>query len=223
MLKLEIVQIAEENYLKAIYDITKGKQNVASTNEIAELLKTKASSVTDMIKRLSEKSLVKYEKYKGTKLTESGKKIALNTIRKHRLWEVFLVNELNFGWEEVHEVAEQLEHIQSVKLTNKLDEFLGFPEYDPHGDPIPNGDGEIPTRSEQILLSDVKDEKARQLVGVKDSSKSFLKYLDSQKIKLGTSFVLVESYDYDQSMKVLLDDAIELTISHTVSKNLILN
>ena len=217
------MQIAEENYLKAIYDVTKGKQDVASTNEIADLLKTKASSVTDMIKRLSEKSLVKYEKYKGTKLTEAGKKIALNTIRKHRLWEVFLVNELNFGWEEVHEVAEQLEHIQSVKLTNKLDEFLGFPQYDPHGDPIPNGEGEIPTRSEQILLSEVKDNNVRQLVGVKDSSKSFLKYLDSQKIKLGSSFVLVESYDYDQSMKVLLDEETELTISHTVSKNLILN
>ena len=217
------MQIAEENYLKAIYDVTKGKQDVASTNEIADLLKTKASSVTDMIKRLSEKSLVKYEKYKGTKLTEAGKKIALNTIRKHRLWEVFLVNELNFGWEEVHEVAEQLEHIQSVKLTNKLDEFLGFPQYDPHGDPIPNGEGEIPTRSEQILLSEVKDNNVRQLVGVKDSSKSFLKYLDSQKIKLGSSFVRVESYDYDQSMKVLLDEETELTISHTVSKNLILN
>lgn len=217
------MQIAEENYLKAIYDVTKGKQDVASTNEIADLLKTKASSVTDMIKRLSEKSLVKYEKYKGTKLTEAGKKIALNTIRKHRLWEVFLVNELNFGWEEVHEVAEQLEHIQSVKLTNKLDEYLGFPQYDPHGDPIPNGEGEIPTRSEQILLSEVKDNNVRQLVGVKDSSKSFLKYLDSQKIKLGSSFVLVESYDYDQSMKVLLDEETELTISHTVSKNLILN
>ena len=129
----------EENYLKAIFKIAENTNGKVSTNAIAEKLNTKASSVTDMIKKLAEKQLVMYEKYQGVKLTEDGEKIAIQIIRKHRLWEYFLVNTLDFKWDEVHEIAEELEHINSDALIDKLDKFLSFPQYDPHGDPIQIG------------------------------------------------------------------------------------
>ena len=135
--------MAEENYLKAIFKLSGEKNEAATTNAIAEELNTKASSVTDMIKKLTDKSLVKSQKYQGTLLTNKGRKIAVNIVRKHRLWEVFLVKKLNFYWDEVHDIAEQLEHIKSPKLVEHLDSFLGYPKYDPHGDPIPNAEGEF--------------------------------------------------------------------------------
>src|SRR5690606_9923498 len=139
--KIKDMSFAEENYLKAIYALEEDEHLPASTNEIAKRINAKASSVTDMLKKLSDKSLVSYQKYQPASLTDEGRKIALNVIRKHRLWEYFLVEKLNFGWEEVHEIAEQLEHIKSTKLTDKLDEFLNFPKFDPHGDPIPDKKG----------------------------------------------------------------------------------
>ena len=129
----------EENYIKTIYQLSFDKSSV-STNSLANSLSTKASSVTDMLKKLSEKSLVNYEKYKGVTLTKEGEKVALNLTRKHRLWETFLVNKLNFEWHQVHEIAEELEHINSTELINRLDDFLDNPKFDPHGDPIPNID-----------------------------------------------------------------------------------
>src|SRR5690554_5301750 len=168
---------SEENYLKEIYHLEELEKGTVGTNDLASRMQTKASSVTDMIRRLAEKSLIKYEKYKGCELTDKGRREALKTIRKHRLWETFLVEKLNFGWEEVHEIAEQLEHIQSVKLTNRLDEFLNFPKFDPHGDPIPNQDGIISYREETVKLAELQENVNAKVVGVSDSSAAFLKFL----------------------------------------------
>ena len=140
--------LSEENYLKAIYHLELVSDKGISTNAIAEQLETKASSVSDMVKKLSDKNVLVYKKYKGVKLTDLGKHTAANIVRKHRLWEVFLVEKLNFSWDEVHDVAEQLEHIKSPKLINQIDALLGFPTHDPHGDPIPDKDG-----NNSLLLS----------------------------------------------------------------------
>src|SRR6201990_2370199 len=132
--------LAEENYLKSIYHLSLDAVNV-STNQLAAFLNTKASSVTDMLKKLSDKGLINYTPYQGVTLTAAGEKIAVNIIRKHRLWEYFLVEKLGFKWDEVHEMAEEMEHISSNELIDRLDKFMGFPKYDPHGDPIPDCDG----------------------------------------------------------------------------------
>jgi len=147
--------IAEENYLKAIYKLSNRDVSAVSTNRIAHEMSTSAASVTDMVKRLAEKNMVGYEKYKGVKLTENGLEKAKSMIRNHRLWEVFLVEKLNFGWDEIHDLAEELEHIGSVELIARLDNFLGNPKFDPHGDPIPDAKGKMLLRS-QVLLSQIK-------------------------------------------------------------------
>src|SRR6476620_10565441 len=134
---------SEENYLKTIYHITSSSGAEVSTNAIAEKMETKASSVTDMLKKLADKDLVHYKKYQGVSLTDKGLHSAKMIVRKHRLWEIFLVEKLAFSWDEVHDIAEQLEHIKSEQLVNKLDAFLNFPTEDPHGDPIPNAEGNI--------------------------------------------------------------------------------
>ncbi|MFA5573573.1 MAG: metal-dependent transcriptional regulator [Brumimicrobium sp.] len=193
----------EENYLKAIYHLQKLFDGPVKTNDLAKKINTKASSATDMIRRLADKSLVLYEKYQGCTLTRKGEKEALKTIRKHRLWETFLVEKLNFGWEEVHEIAEQLEHIQSVELTNRLDAFLNFPKFDPHGDPIPNIDGEVLTRTEISSLAELKVGTKAKIVGVYDSSSSFLQYLDKYQIGLGDEIIIKERFDFDNSCEVL--------------------
>lgn len=208
----------EENYLKAIYSLFVVANKAVSTNKIAEKLKTKASSVTDMIKKLAEKKLVNYVKYQGVSLTEQGKLLAVRVIRKHRLWEVFLVRYLGFKWDEVHEVAEQLEHVKSVKLTNGLDVFLDFPRYDPHGDPIPDADGNIIQRNVTILASLQKGEESK-IVGVKDSSSSFLKYLDNAEIKLGAEIKVLHKEEFDNSMLLLIDGQ-KKSISQQISNNL---
>ncbi|RFC53817.1 metal-dependent transcriptional regulator [Brumimicrobium aurantiacum] len=196
---------SEENYIKAIYYLQKVLKKSVGTNSLAEKMDTKASSVTDMVRRLSEKSLIVYEKYKGCKLTNTGESVALKTIRKHRLWETFLVEKLNFGWEEVHEIAEQLEHIQSIKLTDKLDAFLDFPKFDPHGDPIPDKDGQFSQREETYKLIDFKLNTPSIVIGVDDNSASFLKYLDKHGIKLGVSLTVLDRFEFDNSTEVLLN------------------
>ena len=208
----------EENYLKAIFKIGEKTDGTVSTNSIAASMETKAASVTDMLKRLSEKELINYEKYKGVSLTAKGEKTAKNLIRKHRLWEVFLVEKLNFNWDEVHDIAEQLEHIHSPLLTKKLDAFLGFPKYDPHGDPIPDENGNIAYHAEK-LLSDMKENDFGIIVGVKDSSPDFLQYLDKINISLGTEIKIITHYEYDNSRVVQINKK-ELTLSDQVGKNL---
>ncbi len=175
---------SEENYLKAIYHLTVQLEAEVPTNAIAEMMETKASSVTDMLKKLADKALINYIKYQGVSLTEKGTHAAKMIVRKHRLWEVFLVEKLAFTWDEVHDIAEQLEHIKSEQLINKLDDFLGNPTEDPHGDPIPDAQGKI-TKTEKLLLSELAESETAICVGVKDSSADFLQYLNKQKIALG--------------------------------------
>lgn len=189
----------EENYLKAIYFIGRPGEKMVSTNAIAERLKTKAATVTDMLRKLGDKKLIDYKPYKGSKLTAEGLQAATAVLRKHRLWETFLVDKLDFGWEEVHAIAEQLEHIQSAKLTNRLAAFLGHPEYDPHGDPIPNEQGVFPKR-EQLTLDQVEAGQWVIIKGVKDTSTDFLKYIRKMGIELGDEMQVVSVESFDKSM-----------------------
>ena len=197
---------SEENYIKAIYSLQKRTDGPVGTNDLAEQMDMKASSVTDMIKRLSDKSLIQYKKYKGCELTEKGMRTALKLIRKHRLWETFLVEKLSFGWDEVHEIAEQLEHIQSLKLTDQLDKFLNYPKFDPHGDPIPNASGEIQHREQSYKLNELQLDESAVVIGVADSSASFLRFLDRHKINLGSSITVKEVYEFDDSREILIDN-----------------
>lgn len=210
--------LSEENYLKTIYHLALITSGGISTNAIAEQLETKASSVTDMIKKLSEKKVLIYKKYKGVTLTSFGTKTAANIVRKHRLWEVFLVEKLNFSWDEVHDVAEQLEHIKSAKLINQLDSFLGFPTHDPHGDPIPDSDGNLKTIEKSLLSTLVKNESGI-CVGVDDSSSEFLQFLDKKGITLGKKITVLEKEDFDNSLSILIENK-KLSISNKIANNL---
>ena len=210
--------ISEENYIKVIYHLSLVSPNGINTNAIAGMLNTKASSVTEMLKKLSDKELLIYQKYQGANLTEKGLLSAKIIVRKHRLWEVFLVEKLNFSWDEVHEIAEDLEHIKSEKLINKLDEFLGFPAFDPHGDPIPDKNGSV-KKIEKLLLSEAKINQEYQCVGVKDSSIAFLQYLDKQKISLGSKIRINSKEDFDSSQTILIDGT-KLVISNKIAENI---
>ena len=210
--------ISEENYIKVIYHLSLVSPNGINTNAIAGMLNTKASSVTEMLKKLSDKELLIYQKYQGANLTEKGLLSAKIIVRKHRLWEVFLVEKLNFSWDEVHEIAEELEHIKSEKLINKLDEFLGFPAFDPHGDPIPDKNGSV-KKIEKLLLSEAKINQEYQCVGVKDSSIAFLQYLDKQKISLGSKIRINSKEDFDSSQTILIDGT-KLVISNKIAENI---
>jgi DtxR family transcriptional regulator, Mn-dependent transcriptional regulator len=210
--------ISEENYIKVIYHLSLVSPKGVNTNAIAAMLETKASSVTDMLKKLADKDLVSYIKYQGVTLTEKGFLSAKMIVRKHRLWEVFLVDKLGFSWDEVHEIAEELEHIKSEQLINKLDAFLGFPVADPHGDPIPDENGII-KKIEKQLLSEVEINSSFHCVGVKDSSTDFLKYLDKQKIALGSVVKVINKEDFDDTLTVEIDGK-RLTISNKIANNL---
>lgn len=209
---------SEENYLKTIYHLSQNQKKGVSTNAIATRIETKASSVTDMIKKLNDKQLVEYQKYQGVRLTATGLYSAKMIVRKHRLWEVFLVDKLGFNWDEVHDVAEQLEHIKSEKLIDKLDAYLGYPSEDPHGDPIPNAKGEIKKINKKIL-SELKVGQKGICVGVKDSSSEFLQYLDKQHIALGSEIVIVEIETFDQSFIIQVEGQ-TITISKKIANNL---
>lgn len=213
------VSSTEENYLKAIFKLSERNKNTASTNAIAALMQTSAASVTDMLKRLAEKELIHYEKYKGVLLTEAGRKIATHLLRKHRLWETFLVDKLDFSWDEVHPMAEQLEHIQSVELVDRLEAFLGFPKFDPHGDPIPDKEGNF-SHHHQLLITELELNTAAVVVGVKDHSPSFLKYVEQLGLTLGTEIEVLERFDYDQSVSLRINKEVEQLITFKVSNNL---
>ena len=191
--------LAEENYLKAIYHLEQESKGGVSTNAIAARMETKPSSVTDMVQKLADKKMLSYKKYKGTTLTVDGKKIAASVIRKHRLWEVFLVDKLQFHWDEVHEIAEQLEHIHSEELITRLDKYLGHPDFDPHGDPIPDQHGHVkPT--EKKLLSELEKKQRGVCVGVKETGSEFLQYLDKRNITIGTKINVLGKEFFDGSM-----------------------
>ena len=209
---------SEENYLKTIFHLGGSQATPISTNAIAEQMETKPSSVTDMAKKLADKGLVHYKRYQGVSLTKTGVRTALGIIRKHRLWEVFLVKKLDFTRDEVHEVAEQLEHIKSEKLIDKIDELLDFPKYDPHGDPIPTKSGEFQERDKQ-LLSELPVNARGICVGVKDTSSSFLKFLDKNDIALGNEIQVLEKEDFDDSLRIEIEGR-QLHISHQIATNL---
>ncbi|UNY99437.1 metal-dependent transcriptional regulator [Zhouia spongiae] len=209
---------SEENYLKAIFHLSNNGVGVVSTNSIADQLETKASSVTDMVKKLSEKNLVTYIKYKGVELTAAGKLHAAKVIRKHRLWEVFLVDKLRFSWDEVHEVAEQLEHIKSEKLVEELDSFLEYPKVDPHGDPIPDKNGNI-QKLDKVLLASCKANESGVFVGVENSSSEFLQYLDKLRLSLGASIKIMDRETFDNSMRIRVDQE-EINISALTANNI---
>ena len=208
-----------EDYLKAIFKLSSPLKKGVSTNSIAEELSTKASSVSDMLKKLSDRNLVNYVKYQGSNLTNQGEKIALRVIRKHRLWEVFLVEKLKFGWDEIHEIAEQLEHIKSSKLIDKLDAHLGFPKSDPHGDPIPDKNGLFPT-IKKLNLNELQVGEKAILIGVSEDSKDFLCYLDTIGLKLGSTIQILDFFKFDKSLKVEINQTNQLTFSDLVAKNL---
>jgi DtxR family Mn-dependent transcriptional regulator len=210
---------SEEDYLKALYHLEM-EFNAVSTNSIAEYLDMKPSSVTDMLKKLSEKKFINYQKYKGTSLTKKGKLIALSIIRKHRLWETFLVEKLGFGWDQVHTIAEQLEHIKSDELIENLDNFLGNPKYDPHGDPIPSKDGNIEKMNQKILV-ELKASQKGIITGVKKGTASLLNYLDKEKVKLGDSIKVIEILEFDGTYIVEINKR-KLTFSEKICQNLLL-
>lgn len=215
-----IIQLSftEENYLKAIFSLSTKHEKAVSTNEISNKLETKASSVTDMIKKLAEKKLVDYKKYQGVTLTKKGRERAVLIVRNHRLWEVFLVEKLDFNWDEVHELAEQLEHIKSDKLTGKLDAFLNYPTHDPHGDPIPDKDGNI-EHHKNMMLSSINKNETCVIIGVKDSSSTFLKFLDKSNIKLGSIIKVTHKEDFDNSMSIEINKE-KHSLSNQITKNL---
>ncbi|MEZ4840259.1 MAG: metal-dependent transcriptional regulator [Flavobacteriaceae bacterium] len=210
---------AEENYLKAIYALEIDTGKGVSTNLIAKKVLSKASSVTDMLQRLAEKELVIYKKYQGVKLSDKGRKIASNIVRKHRLWETFLVDKLHFSWDEVHDVAEQLEHIKSEKLIQQLDSFLEFPTHDPHGDPIPDKDGNL-TKRKKIKLSQLNENEQSILLGVEDSSDNFLKYLNKKNISIGNTIRVLSKEPFDNSMEIEIDNT-QFSITEEVATNLL--
>jgi len=210
-----------ENYLKAIYKLAEAEPDTAgvSTNRIAAALATRAASVTDMLRRLAEKGLLNYEKYRGVQLTTEGQRLALLTIRKHRLWEVFLVQQLGFNWDEVHEVAEELEHVQSPLLMRRLDAFLGHPSLDPHGDPIPTEDGAI-RRPAHRLLADLGAGERGILCAVKNTSAPFLQYLDKVGLQLGALIEVLDKVSFDNSFEIRINRERTALVSAEVSRNL---
>lgn len=215
------LSFTEENYLKAIYTLSESSSHFeTSTNEIAERLNTKPPTVSDMLRKLTAKRLVSYEKYKKVQLTKQGKTVAIQIIRKHRLWEVFLHDKLQFSWDQVHELAEQLEHIKSEELVSRLDKYLGFPKHDPHGDPIPSANGEL-SASQRTLLSAVDVGTTCQVVGVKDSSTSFLQYLKDLSIGIGTKIKILEKIAYDGSLVLSLKKGQETSVSKKFADNVL--
>jgi len=216
---LKMQSYTEENYLKIIYHLSV-ITNPVQTNAIAERIQTKAASVTDMLKKLSEKELVDYIKYQGVTLTEKGKLAAINIVRRHRLWEVFLVEKLNFKWDQVHEVAEELEHIKSTLLVERLDEFLDFPKVDPHGDPIPDQHGNFADLS-FIKLSKLKANEKGTITGVSEHSSPFLKHLEKLGLTLGKKIEISEIIDFDGSVELIIDNK-KLNISREVAKHILI-
>ncbi len=214
------LSFTEENYLKIIYSLTTTSTDSAtSTNEISEKYQTKPSSVSDMLKKLSEKNLIEYERYKRVSLTSEGSQEAIQIIRKHRLWEVFLYENLHFTWDEVHELAEQLEHIQSATLIDRLDEFLGFPSFDPHGDPIPNAQGNFKIQNKTVLFN-IKPGKICKIVAVKDSSSAFLQYLQKLNLRIGSKIKMIEMMSFDESLTLENELGEKISISKKFAENL---
>ncbi|MBM3415287.1 MAG: metal-dependent transcriptional regulator [Bacteroidetes bacterium] len=209
---------SEENYIKAIYRLQR-QDGTVTTNELAHELKTKPASVTDMMKKLKLKKLLRYQPYQGFRLTQEGGKVALGIIRRHRLWEYFLAEKLKFTWDEVHEVAEDLEHVSSKKLIDKLDEFLGFPRVDPHGDPIPDAHGRMET-SKKIILTELPAGTPAVVSNVINQSTAILELLEHKKIIIGTRLEVKKKFEFDESLEIRIGRQPAFTISHQLAENI---
>ena len=212
---------SEENYIKTIFHL-QGEDGNVTTNELADRVKTKPASVTDMMKKLKSRKLVNYQPYKGFRLTPDGRKVALGIIRRHRLWEFFLAEKLKFKWDEVHEVAEYLEHVSSKKLVDKLDEFLGFPKFDPHGDPIPDTNGKM-ENSRQVNLADWPVNKPAIVCQVVNQSTALLELLQHKKITIGTKLEVKKKFGYDDSLEIRIQKQLPVTISGQLAQTIFVN
>ena len=214
--------LTEENYLKAIYRLSQERKGKISLTAIADMLKVNAASVVEMIKKLAERKLISYEKTKGVRLTEKGVRIALSIVRNHRLWEAFLFQKLRYTWDAVHEIAEQLEHVKHPELADRLDQFLGHPVYDPHGDPIPESNGQIPHTFGTILLK-IDSGRSCQGVGVKDTSPAFLQYLQQLHIGIGTKIKVLERIAFDGSIIIHVGKAEKKSVSRLFAESVLVN
>lgn len=215
------LSFTEENYLKAIYHLSSSGSESVNTNSLADSMHTTPASANDMVKRLAQKKLIGYQKYKGATLLPAGKKVALNIVRKHRLWEVFLVDKLGFKWDEVHEIAEQLEHIKSPSLIKRLDKFLGHPTMDPHGDPIPNEDG-VMKKTRRAPISEVPVHSKGIVVAVNNDDTLLLQHLDSLGIQLGSRVSVLDRMEFDGSVSISIDDGPNQFLSKAVAENLMI-
>jgi DtxR family Mn-dependent transcriptional regulator len=212
----------EENYIKAIYKLSAGTDSAVTTNALAEAMATRPASVSDMMKKLAAKNIIDYVKYQGVSLTPVGLQVALALVRRHRLWEVFLVQQLKFKWDEVHEVAEELEHVKSELLIKRLDEFLGFPEIDPHGDPIPAEDGSIQQQPTE-LLSELEVEQSAIVRAVKNTQPLFLQYLDKLGIRIGSKIKVTDKVAYDNSLEIMIDNRTSRFIPPSAAASIIIS
>jgi DtxR family Mn-dependent transcriptional regulator len=214
--------LSEENYLKSIYRLSQQPNFKITPTAIAESLKNNPASVVDMIRKLTDKQLIEYDKKKGVKLTPVGLKDAVLIVRRHRLWEVFLLEKLGYHWDEIHDIAEELEHINDATLADRLDKFLGFPEYDPHGDPIPKANGKVP-KPYSVTLADLKTGDICRVAAVKDTSSSFLQYLQKLDIGIGTNIKLIEKIPYDNSLVISISDKENTTVSQKFGENILVD
>ena len=208
---------SEENYIKSIYHLQQ-QTGTVNTNSLAAEMQTRPASVTDMLKKLKTKKLLQYEKYKGFKLNDNGKKIALNVVRKHRLWEFFLANKLGFEWDKVHAIAEELEHVSSNELIERLEIFLGNPAFDPHGDPIPDSKGKIPQLKQLNLLS-LPLHQSATVSSVTNQTPQMLEMLKHYHIIIGTSLQIIKKFEFDRSLEIKVSKKAACIISEQVAKN----
>jgi DtxR family Mn-dependent transcriptional regulator len=210
--------VSEENYIKAIYHLQQEVDRV-NTMLLASTLKTKPASITDMLKKLKTKRLLDYKPYYGFKLSAEGNRVALGIVRRHRLWEFFLAEKLKFNWEEVHEMAEDLEHVSNKKLIDKLDAFLGYPKFDPHGDPIPDQDGKI-QKEEHILLSELKVKAQGRVTKIKSHSTKIMDLIAHQQMNIGSKITVKKVFEFDESMEIIIDGKITKNISKQLANNI---
>jgi DtxR family Mn-dependent transcriptional regulator len=210
--------VSEENYIKAIYHLQQEVDRV-NTMLLASTVETKPASITDMLKKLKTKRLLDYKPYYGFKLSAEGNRVALGIIRRHRLWEFFLAEKLKFNWEEVHEMAEDLEHVSNKKLIDKLDAFLGYPKFDPHGDPIPDQDGKI-QKEEHVLLSELKVKAQGRVTKIKSHSTKIMDLIAHQQMNIGSKITVKKVFEFDESMEIIIDGKITKNISKQLANNI---
>ncbi|MEY3177840.1 MAG: hypothetical protein RJB42_81 [Bacteroidota bacterium] len=221
MLDINKYSVSEENYIKAIFHLQEEVERV-NTVQLAQTMKTKPASITDMLKKLKAKKLLDYQPYYGFKLTAEGNKIALGIIRRHRIWEYFLAEKLKFNLHEIHELAEVLEHVSSKKLIDKLDAYLGSPKFDPHGDPIPDLEGKI-TLDNYISLAAMEEKIRGRVCRIGNASKKIMELISHQQIKIGSQIIIEKKFEFDASMEITVDRKHKANISQQLAKNIFIS